>query len=75
MRKSFIRFFLVLLGCVAVGIGFAPCLLAGSETPAIIISEAGYNFGELSETTPVLRDFIVKNGGGAVLDINDVRPS
>ena len=47
---------------------------ADSKTPGMVISEMNYNFAEHSETTPVIHDFIVKNSGGAVLNIRDVRP-
>ncbi len=53
----------------------SPVAFAASDTPVIIISEAGFNFGELSETTPVSHDFVVKNGGTATLNIRDVKPS
>lgn len=48
---------------------------AALDTPAILITETGFNFGEFSETTPVSHDFVVKNGGKATLNISDVKPS
>lgn len=73
MERTF-KVFFTLLGLLASTYAF-PVLLAASDTPTIIISEAGENFGELSEKTPVSHDFIVKNGGKATLNIEKVQPS
>ncbi len=67
-------FFLTSIVCIGIACNF----LAAHAThgaPAIIITETGFNFGELSETTPLSHNFIVKNGGTATLNIKDVQPS
>ncbi len=74
MRVLSIRLFQILSGGFAIGC-FSVALLAASETSKIVIPETGYNFGELSEMTPLAHDFIIKNSGKAVLNINDVKPS
>ncbi len=66
----------VLIGCFGNGCLFTVAVLAGPETPSnITYSEKSYNFGERSEITPVSHDFIVQNGGSAILHIRDVQPS
>lgn len=62
----------VFFGCF--GIGFS-AVAALADSPRIIISQTGYNFGEFSEMTPFSHDFIVKNTGKGTLDIVDVKPS
>lgn len=69
-----LKAFFSLLGSLAITYAF-PVVLAASENPTIIISESGFNFGEVSEKTPVLHDFTVKNGGQATLNIEKVQPS
>ncbi len=68
------RLLQVLVGAFAIGC-FSIALLAASEAPGISIAQTGYNFGELSEMTPLAHDFIVRNTGKSVLNINDVKPS
>lgn len=69
-----VRLVSVLLGAVGISLA-SPLVSIASEAPIIIISEKNFNFGELSEKTPVVRDFNVKNGGRATLNIKDVQPS
>ncbi len=69
-----LKLLLALIGLLGTAC-ISPLVLAAPDTPSIIISETGFNFGELSETVPLSRDFVVKNGGGATLNIRDVRPS
>lgn len=52
-----------------------PVAAAASEGPVITIPEKSFHFGEFSEMTPVSHDFLVKNDGGATLNIKDVQPS
>ena len=47
---------------------------ASTEAPSILVSETTFDFGEHGEMDPVVHEFTVKYGGGAVLHINDVRP-
>ena len=65
----------VLIGCFGTGCLLAFAVLAASQTSNILFEETNYNFGELSETAPFSHDFIVKNGGKAVLNIRVVQPS
>ncbi|SPF32899.1 exported hypothetical protein [Syntrophobacter sp. SbD1] len=69
-HRSLLTVFIV---CFA--IGFLGAVAALAEPPRIIISQTGYNFGELSEMTPFSHDFIVKNSGKTTLAIADVKPS
>lgn len=70
---AFTCLLVIFFGCL--GIGFFSAVPALAEPPRITISQTGYNFGELSETTPFSHDFIVKNSGKGTLDIADVKPS
>lgn len=74
MDKRFRWFLPTLIAWIGITCNF-PAAFAAPGTPAIIITETSFNFGELSETTPVFREFIVKNGGTATLNIKDVQPS
>ena len=47
---------------------------ASTGAPSILVSETTFDFGEHGEMDPVVHEFTVKNGGRAVLHINDVRP-
>ena len=51
----------------------APVPEAAHNSP-LLIMETDFDFGEQAETEPFSHDFIVRNGGNAVLHINDVRP-
>ncbi len=75
MGKTIKRTLKVLIACLGNGCFLAVAVLAASQTPNILFDETNYNFGELSETVPFSHDFIVKNGGKAVLNIRDVQPS
>ncbi|MGA2227960.1 MAG: hypothetical protein ABSH41_26300 [Syntrophobacteraceae bacterium] len=75
MRKLFKWTLKGLIGCFGNGCLLAVAVLAASPTSNILFDETNYNFGELSETAPFSHDFIVKNGGKAVLNIRAVQPS
>ncbi len=75
MANLFKRCFLVLIGCVGIGCLLEVAVLGATGTPAIIIAQTDYHFGELSETATFSHDFIVKNGGQSTLNIRDVKPS
>jgi len=75
MGKLFKRTSKVLIGCFGNVCLLAVAVLAASQTPNILFDETNYNFGELSETALFSHDFIVKNGGSALLNIRAVQPS
>ncbi|MGA2025691.1 MAG: hypothetical protein ABSH17_01320 [Syntrophobacteraceae bacterium] len=64
----------VFIACFGIGSFLPVAVFAGPETSSIIIGETNYNFGQLSEMEPLFHDFIVKNGGKAILNIRDVQP-
>jgi hypothetical protein len=53
----------------------AGILLAGQQAPGIVVAEPDYNFGQLSETSTLSHDFIIRNNGETSLNIQDVQPS
>jgi hypothetical protein len=75
MRNRSKWLFSALIGCLAIGPFLAVAVLAGPQGPCIIVSEPGYNFGELSETASMSHDFIIKNIGKTTLNILDVQTS
>ncbi len=64
----------VLIACVGIFSFLPVAVCAGPGTSSIIIAETNYKFGQLSEMELLSHDFIVKNGGKAVLNIRDVQP-
>jgi len=42
--------------------------------PALAVSEAEFNFGEVSEGKEYVHDFVIKNGGTGILEIKKVTP-
>lgn len=42
--------------------------------PALAVSEAEFNFGEVSEGKEYVHDFVIMNGGTGVLEIKKVTP-
>jgi hypothetical protein len=66
--------FRVLIGCAAVSCLGGGAVLGASETPAIVIAETNYNFGDIPETAPFSHAFVVKNAGKGTLNIKDVKP-
>ncbi len=74
MERRSSWFLLTVMALIGIAYSFSTAL-ASSGAPEIIINDTNYNFGELSETTPLAHDFIVKNGGMSSLNIKDVQPS
>jgi hypothetical protein len=44
------------------------------DTPSIQVPESTFDFGEVMEGGEIVHDFVVKNTGKAVLQIEQVRP-
>ena len=42
--------------------------------PTLAVSEAEFNFGEVSEGKEYVHDFVIMNGGRGVLEIKKVTP-
>ena len=75
MKKLFRCLLRVLIACFGIGSFLPVAVFAGPETSSIIIAETNYKFGQLSEMELLSHDFIVKNGGKAILNIRDVQPA
>ncbi len=85
-QRFYSRHILQLLLCLFVVcgrlIGASECLAqVGSlssgrtgDAPSMVISESKFDFGEVDEGSVVSHDFIVKNNGGADLQIIKVSP-
>jgi len=73
-RKKHIFFFIclcfILLAIKA--LCFNKVLFAEELEPIIFVQEPIYDFGQVSEGTKVTHDFIIKNKGTKVLEINKV---
>jgi hypothetical protein len=48
---------------------------AASEAPSMTFAETSYSFGEIVEGDEIAHEFLVKNIGGATLEIQKVQPS
>lgn len=74
MRMNFFKWtFRILIGCAGIGWLLGAAVLSAGEGSAIF-PETTYNFGEISETTPLSHAFVVKNAGPSTLNIKDVKP-
>lgn len=75
------------LSCLFLATGFFSCAqvqaaqpetkLGAADTvqgPSLQLPETQFDFGEASETQEVVHDFVVRNTGAEVLQIQQVRP-
>lgn len=51
---------------------YLPATLYGSSEPVAVIAEKQYDFGEVSDGSKVVHDFLIKNQGAGLLTISDV---
>ena len=85
-NNSFLRYASLSLLCLVVicthPVGASECLAQptslssdnAGDAPSMAISETRFDFGEVDEGSVVSHDFIVKNSGGADLQIMKVSP-
>ncbi len=65
--------FVVTMSFLVLFLTYLPTTLYGSSGPIASIPERQYDFGEVSDGSEVVHDFLIKNPGVALLKISDVK--
>jgi hypothetical protein len=65
--------FLFVISFLILFLTYLPSTVYGSDAPVAEIAEKQYDFGEVSDGSEVIHDFLIKNRGTELLTIADVK--
>lgn len=64
---------LIAMSILVLFLTYIPTTLYGSSGPLASVSEKQYDFGEVSEGSEIVHDFLITNRGTELLTISDVK--